>query len=290
MKIICEYNKSLLYLKNEKFLSIINRTLKELLPLSFNSTPAVSIRKENKMWVATSMLIHALESFTDSLVVTEGDEKPIGLIGGKEVIENIFKNPSSSFFDDTLVEQILEKNLVILSDKTTLKELLDSWKETRRAFSIIPNNHGGYSAISARKILEIGINCTTDITISELPKKEMVTFGQDNTIKEIMRLMLEKNLRKILLKDSNYFISDRLLIQSIAQDFDFFRNVKFLERHVKDSFRLEEAKKISKDLNLTEVSKIMYAMPHPCIIYQDQVLTPWDICLALESKRVEYIG
>ena len=72
-----------------------------------------------------------------------------------EVIENIFKNPSSSFFDDTTVEKIVDKNLIILAEKTTYGELLKSWKQTRRAFSIIPNNHGGYSAISARKILEI---------------------------------------------------------------------------------------------------------------------------------------
>jgi len=271
-------------------LSITNKPLKELLPLSFSSTPAVSIRKENKIWIATSMLIHALESFTDSLVVTEGDEKPIGVIGGKEVIENIFKNPSSSFFDDTTVEKIVDKNLIILAEKTTYGELLKSWKQTRRAFSIIPNNHGGYSAISARKILEIGMNCVTDMTISELPKKEIITFNQESTIKDIISLMLQKNSRKILLKDSNYFISDRLLIQSIAQDFDFFRNVKFLERHIKESFKLEEAKRISKDLNLSEISKIMYSMMHPCVIFQEQVITPWDICLALESERIEFMG
>lgn len=105
-------------------MSIINKTLKELLPLSFTSTPAVSIRKENKIWVATGMLIHYLESFTDSLVVTERDEIPIGVIGGREIIENIFKNPSPDFFDNLTVEQIFDKNLVILSPITTLDELL----------------------------------------------------------------------------------------------------------------------------------------------------------------------
>jgi len=271
-------------------LSIINKSLKSLLPLSFSSTPAVSIRKENKVWVATSMLIHYLESFTDSLVVTEKDEKPIGVIGGKEIIENIFKNPSSGFFDNMTVEQITDKNLVILSEKTTLKELLEKWKHTRRAFSIIPNALGGYSAISARKILEIGANCTTDFTVSELPKKEVVTFEKDDTIKDIISLMLEKNTRKLLLKDTNYFISDRLLIQSIAQEFDFFRNIKFLERHVEESLKFEEAKKISKNLNLTELSKTMYSMLHPCVIYQDHVITPWDICMALQSDRIEFLG
>lgn len=271
-------------------MSITNKNLKDLLPLSFTSTPAVSIRKENKVWVATSMLIHYLESFTDSLVVTEENEKPVGVIGGREIIENVFKNPSSDFFDHTTVEQITDKNLVILSDETSFGDLLETWKKTRRAFSIIPNNFGGYSAISARKILEIGTNCITDLTISELSKKEIVTFEQDNTIRDIISLMLEKNTRKLILKNTNYFISDRLLIQSIAQEFDFFRNGKFLEYKVEKSFKLEEIKKISKNVNLAEISKIMYTMIHPYVIYQNQVVTPWDICMALQSNRIKFLG
>lgn len=180
--------------------------------------------------------------------------------------------------------------MIILSDKTTLNELLEKWKKTRRAFSIIPNYLGGYSAISARKILEIGANCITDLTVSELPKKEVSTFEQNSTIKEIISIMLEKNTRKLLLKDSNYFISDRLLIQSISQEFDFFRNVKFLEHRVKETFKLEEAKRISREINLAELSKIMYVMMHPYVIYKDQVITPWDICMALQSDRIEFLG
>ena len=102
--------------------------------------------------------------------------------------------------------------------------------------------------------------------------------------------MLEKNTRKLLLKDTNYFISDRLLIQSISQDYDFFRNVKFLERRFEESFRLEEVKKISKDVNLASISKTMYSMLHPYVLYEDQVITPWDICMALQSDRIEFLG
>ncbi len=125
------------------------------------------------------------------------------------------------------------------------------------------------------------------MTVSELPQKQVFTFDQNSTLRDIINLMLENNTRKLLLKDSNYFISDRLIIQSIAQDFNFFRNVKFLEYKVKESFKLEEAKKISKDVNLAEISKIMYTMLHPYVIYHDQVITPWDICMALQSERVD---
>ena len=272
-----------------ELLPIHNQTLKDLLPLSLSSTPAVSIRKENKMWTATCMLMHYLESFTDSLVVTEGDEKPIGVIGGKEVIENIFENPSSDFFDKTTVEQVMDKNLIIISEKIKLVELLEKWKQTRRAFSIIPNSLGGYSAISGRKLLEIGANCITDVTISELPKREIITFNRNDTMKDIISLMLQNNTRRLVLKNTNMFISDRLIIQTIAQKFDFFRNVKLLDLRIAESFNLEEAKEISTDINLAEISKIMSVMVHPCIIFQDHVITSWDICAALQSDRIEFL-
>jgi CBS domain-containing protein len=236
------------------------------------------------------MLMHYLESFTDSLVVTEGDEKPIGVIGGKEVIENIFENQSSDFFDKTTVEQVSDKNLIIISEKTTLMELLEKWKQTRRAFSIIPNHLGGYSAISGRKLLEIATNCITDVTISELPKKEIITFNRTDTMKDVISLMLQHNTRRLVLKNTNMFISDRLIIQTIAQKFDFFRNAKFLNHLIAESFNLEEAKQISKDMNLVEISKMMSVMIHPCIIFQDHVITPWDICTALQSDRIDFLG
>ena len=109
-------------------------------------------------------------------------------------------------------------------------------------------------------------------------------------MKDIISLMLQNNTRKLILKNTNMFISDRLIIQMIAQKFDFFRNVKFLDQKSTESFNLEEAKKISKDMNLAEVSKMMYGMIHPYIIFQDQVITPLDICMALQSDRIEFLG
>jgi hypothetical protein len=86
------------------------------------------------------------------------------------------------------------------------------------------------------------------------------------------------------------FISDRLIIQTIAQKFDFFRNAKFLNHLIAESFNLEEAKQISKDMNLVEISKMMSVMTHPCIIFQDHVITPWDICTTLQSDQIEFLG
>lgn len=50
--------------------------------------------------------------------------------------------------------------------------------------------------------------------------------------------------------------------------------------------KLEEAKAVSESLTIPEVSKIMYEMEHPCVIFRDKIITPWDICLILLSEKL----
>ncbi|MEX0656386.1 MAG: CBS domain-containing protein [Nitrosopumilaceae archaeon] len=264
------------------------RNLQDLLPLSLESTPAVSIRRENKIWVAAAMLIHYLESFTDSLVVTDDKSKPLGIVGGKEILENILKNPSSAFFDDTVVEDIMDKNVDIISKEITLKDLLQRWMRTKRAFSILPNRHKGYSVISARKLLEIGANCKTEMTVSELPKKKVATFMYNDTVKDIIKSMFENKTRKLVFKNTSSFISDRIIIEYIVRELNYLRNIDyFLDLKFEEPFRLAESKVISDDMKISELSKIMFGMLHPFVIYQDQVISPWDLCMALLSDKVE---
>lgn len=264
---------------------ISNKQLIDLLPLSLTSTPAVSIQKNNQVWCGTVMLIHYLESFTDSLVVRDGNI-PIGIIGGKEIIEGLIKEPSSKFFDKTTVEDILTEEITQISEKTTLQTLIEKWKQTRRAFSVIPNQIGGLSAISARSILEIGIRCKTELTISKIPKKDVVTFRAEEKIGTIIKRMFENNTRRLLLENSTKFISDRIIIEKIARDLDYLRKTdKFLEIPV-SSFNLESAKVIEEDISLPNVYDIMYGMLHPYIIFEGQVISPWDLCLTLLSDKL----
>ncbi len=274
-------------------MSISDLPLKELFPLSLFSIPAVSIRQENKMWIATAMLMHYLESFTDSLVVTDQEEKPIGVMGGAEIIKNIFENPTSNFFDEKTVEDVFDKELIQVNPETKLKDLIEKWKITRRAFCIIPNQYFGYSAISSRKLLEIGANCKTDIRVGDLPiKKNIATFNFDDTVGKIINLMFENKTRKILLKNSQSFISDRIIIQTVVQNLDYLRETEdFLDMKFEKSFQLSDVKIVSEDLNFADLSKQMFGMMHPYVMTKDhQVYSPWDICQTLLSKNIEYLN
>jgi len=264
---------------------ISQMSLADLFGDSLTSSLCVNIEKGTKTWVATGMLVQQLESFTDAVVVRDND-KPVGIVGGKDVTVKLIENPTSDLFYKTNVEDIMEKRWPTVSKKTKLYELMEFWKNTRRAFAAIPNEFLDYSAISAKKLLEVGKKIKTDISISDLPEKKLVTFSKDAAIGDVLNLMLEKNTRRLVLENSNKFINDRIILEKISEELKYLQDVEnFLDVPISD-FKLEKLREISEDLSISEVSKIMYEMEHPCVIFRNKIITPWDICLILLSDNL----
>ena len=264
---------------------ISERTLGELLPDTLTHSLCIHIDKGTEMWVVTGMLVQYLESVTDSVMVREGEE-PIGVIGGKEIMENLLKNPTSSLFYGTKVEDIMESNPIRISKDTKYKDLMNHWKERGRAYAVIPNEWGFYSAISAKKILEIGMRCKTNISITDLPKKQPITFKKGATFGSVIKSMFENKTRKILLENSNKYINDRLIIEAISEKMKHLKETDdFLNESV-DIVNLEEVRTIFDDLTINEVSAMMQDMEHPYVIYKDWIVTPWDICNILLSENI----
>jgi len=269
---------------------ISERTLGELLPERLTWSLCIHIDKGTEVWVVTGMLVQYLESATDSIIVRDEDHNPIGTIGGKEIMENLLKNPTSSLFEGTKVEEIMEPNPIRVSKDTKYKDLIESWGKRGRAYAVIPNEWGFYSAISAQKILEIGMKCKTNLTISDLPKKQPITFKKGDTFGSIINSMFENKARKALLEGSNKYLSDRLIIEAISEKMKHLSETDDFLNEPVDIVELEEAKIIHDDLKINEVSKMMYDMAHPFIIYKDWLVTPWDICKILLSPEItEYV-
>lgn len=177
---------------------IADKMLRDLIPMTLTSVPGVSIQKQAKIEEAIGLLIPYLESLADSLIVTGDKNEPIGVVGGREIVEKVLANPSRSIFED-VIEKIMSHTITRVSGTSTVRDTIQDWKNTGRAFSIIPNAIGGFSVISARKMLEVGKISMTDMRISELPKKKIHTFSTNSTINEVINAMLKNKTRKILL-------------------------------------------------------------------------------------------
>src|SRR5215207_7514672 len=233
------------------------------------------------------MCAEYLESAVDSIVVLDENKKPIGIVGGYDILDHFRRNPTRDFQYETKIEQIMFEDFPQVQKETIFKDLIEKWKYTRRAFAVIANVSEGYSPISARKMLEIGKKIKTDISVSSIAnKKEIITFQRDDSLGKILNLMYEHNTRKLLLENTNQFISDRIILGEIAKMLRLTANPSesFLDMPA-TMFKLEYIKVI-RDLNLSQLCIIMDKMDHPYVNHKDIIVTPWDVCLALMSESL----
>ncbi len=265
---------------------ISEQSLEEIFSDTLTDTTCTYLNEEREIHVATEMCVQYLESVTDSIVIRNNDLEPVGIIGGYDLLNHLRVNPTRDAQYETKVKEIMSKNFLV-TDKTMLfGDLMEKWTKSRRAFAIIPNSFQGYSPISARKLLDVGIRCKTNTRISSMPKKNIVTFQPDNTLIEIIDLMFENKTRKLVLEYSNQYISDRIILKEISRLLKFHPGVEdFLEIPV-NQIKLEDIETVKEDLTLNHLCEKMYQMEHPYVIYKDISITPWDICNALMSERL----
>src|SRR5574338_362407 len=99
------------------------KSLEDIFHESVFATPVVSIRVEDSLSDAAMLLPHHLETLTDSLVVTDND-KPVGIIGGIEILDNVLKTPTSEFLNNTKIGNVMSNKLVIIDAKSKLVDLI----------------------------------------------------------------------------------------------------------------------------------------------------------------------
>ena len=143
-------------------MSLADRTLRDLLPETLAYSLCIHIEKGKEVWVVAGMLAQYLESATDSVLVMDA-EKPVGVIGGKEIMENLLINPTSGLFYGTKVEDIMESDPLIIAENIKYSDLMKQWQKRGRAYAVIGNEWSHYSAISTKKILEIGKKWKTNL-------------------------------------------------------------------------------------------------------------------------------
>lgn len=267
--------------------SVREYSLEELFPETLTSTVCINVYQGREVWVATLMCAQYLESAVDSIIVRDDDFKPVGIVGGYDLLDHLRKNPTRDFQYKTKVEEIMLKDLLRIERKTKFRDLMEMWKSSRRAFAIILNEFGDCSTVSARRMIEVGARCRTDISVSSMPKKKIVTFRQDDSLGRILDLMYENKTRKLLLENSSQFISDRLILGEISKMLRFQPDIDYFLDIPASQFTLENVETIREDLKFNQLCSVMENMDYPYVIYKDTVVTPWDVCLTLLSEGVK---
>ncbi len=265
-------------------LKLSDLTLEELFPDSLANTVCVNLSKDREIWVAMMMCSEYLESMIDTIIVRDEEFKPIGMIGGYELVHHLRKNPTRETHYHTKVADIMSKDIVEIEEKTKFKELIEIWKRTHRAFAVINNEYGDCSSVSARKMVQVGTKCKPEFFVSSLPKKKIITFQKDDTLGKILDLMVENKTRRLVLENSTQFISDRVILEEISKILRFQTDIENFRDIPVSTFNLENMTTVTEDITFNRLCQIMERLEYPYVLYKDTVFTPWDVCIALSKE------
>ncbi len=253
----------------------------DLLPQALVSTPISSIENTDNIWIACSMLSRVSDT-TNNLVVLE-KEFPLGILGAKEILKGLLKNPTPYYFHDILVEEIMNRRFYLDTRDAKLDKILEQMLKTKSEFTILQNSKQSFSAVSIREILEVGALCKSNFETSDLPSKKIKIFRRDDTVEDIINSLIADDIEFLLLENESLFIDSMTIIEKIAGDLNYLKNCNdFLELNA-SIFKLERPKLVPNNLMLHEICKTMLSMKHPYIMTSNQLFTPRSILESLSS-------
>jgi hypothetical protein len=247
------------------------------LPKSIRSVPIRELESDTKLWVATTFLATAMGTFSDGITIMENNKR-IGYFGSKQLLEYLQKYPISSTLVEKMVKDLPKRDLTYFSTSDTLSDIFNEWKRTRFAYSVIQDNEH-FFAISIRSMLAFVELYDLPNKISEIPKKDIITYNNDDTIKTIFDKMFQYKCRRLVHEHTLDVLSDRIIIDDICGEFDYLKNIPdFLQIKAK-SFNAKKTKEITQNSKITDVAHEMLREEHPIMISERQIISPWDVVL-----------
>ncbi|HXV67112.1 MAG TPA: hypothetical protein VD731_07810 [Nitrosopumilaceae archaeon] len=247
----------------------------DLLPVSLSSSLISSIGSTDSVWIACSMLSRVSET-TNNLVVIENDY-PLGIIGAKEILFNLLKNPTPYYFHDVLSQDIMNRKFYLDTRNARLDKVFEQMYKTKNEFIILQNSKHSFSTVSIREILEIGALCKTDYLASDLEDLKIRIFRRDDTVEEIIKSLVHDNAEILALENESQLIDPLTIIEKIAGDLNYLKDCNnFLELNA-SIFKLQHPKLIPDKLSFSEICQTMLFMKHPYLITSNKLVTPRNI-------------
>lgn len=248
-----------------------------------NPQPIRIIDQNDDNWVSTGYLIPSLSTFSDGLVVGNGDT-PVGTFGGKKLLEKLVQNPTHSFFKNNKTKDLTNYKITFFTPQTNLSEIIESWIKSRIAFSIIKTDNS-YLILSVRNFLGLIRNMDLSQKISEIPKKKIITYNESDSIGSVINKMFENNVRRLQLEGTDFLLSDRTILEDICGNMDYLKHTtNFLELPSKILSTINPDK-VSENMTVSKLAKQLSKQIHPFVVCNDQIITPWDLLMtAYKSK------
>ena len=234
-----------------------------------------TIDQNDDAWVAAGYLATSLNSFSDGLAVMDGKD-PIGTIGGRIFLTHLTQNPTHSFFKQKKAKEIMTTGLQVLQVKTCFSEIMQIWQKTKFGFSAVQKD-GKLYALSLRNLLLLISELNSEIKLSDLPKKSVITFNKNDSIGDIIELMFKNKVRRVMLEGTNQIVSDRTLLNDICIEMNYLKYTENVLNLSSTVLNTELPEEIQDDISISELAQNLSAQVLPTVYFNENIITPWDL-------------
>ena len=249
--------------------------------------PSLSISPDTLLPQVATFLAIGPQIYVDGLVVTV-DKKPVGRISSKQVLQNIINSHNNGWLNKTASE-LMDRNMLSIEMNSSLGAALKIFGESRFAFLPITEKGSLIASLGIRDILPLIVNTNID-TSARYVSSPTVYVAKGIDLKHTLDIMLMKGIRNVVIQDgtNTYLINDRKILEFLfsPKGRELIRIGKSEIGSIKiDDLDLILVSKMVDDITVTKSAKLLMDIRKPCVIFENSIVTPWDVVMKTIGKN-----
>ena len=249
--------------------------------------PSLSISPDTLLPQVATFLAIGPQIYVDGIVVTVGKD-PIGRIGSKHILQNIIISPRNGWLNTTASE-LMDRNFPSVDMNSPIGTAMKIFGETKFAFLPLTEKGSLIASLGIRDILSLIIINNIDAHVSHV-SSPTVHVAKETSLKHTLDIMLIKSIRNIVIRDgtNTYLINDRKILEFLLSP----KGIEILTIGLTEIGRIKVGDLdlipisiISEDISITEAAKLLTDIRTPCLLFENSIVTPWDIVMKTIGKN-----
>jgi CBS domain-containing protein len=171
-----------------------------------------------------------------------------------------------------------------ISGEDDLGSLLDLFLKRRFGFAYVEKARGTQIGgfVNLRDLVKLYESSIfkTDLLVGDVASYPVVSMSGDTDLKSVLDYMVRKNVRRILVSDTQKTISDREIISHITETFRF--GVKQDLSHLLNArlgdLKSTQPRTVELELPISQAARIVYD-DGGCLLCGEGIITPWDLII-----------
>jgi predicted transcriptional regulator len=258
--------------------------VKEAVPHIFRR-PLLDVSPDTPLTQLATFLAIGPQIYVDGLAVTY-DKKSVGRIGSKHILK--YANSHKSLeWTNVFASDLMDSEIKRIEADAPLNELLKIFGRTRFAFVPVTIRGEITTTISIRDLLRLIVDARLTGS-SKLISSQIVSCSADTNLRDIINLMLSRNIRNIVVRHDNetFVVNDRKILEFLFSPDarTMFTKGKELAEITVGVLDLYSGSAKINDLAISEAARLLTSVATPFLLIEDSILSPWDVVMKTSGK------